>query len=125
MLRRGSWKLVHSPADPDQLYDLATDPLERSNRADDPAAADVLADLRAEVGRRWDLERIDREVRTSQQRRRTVVDALVRGAVTAWDYAPPYDAARRYIRNHTDLGDLEAGARYPAVRRPTVSRPEP
>ena len=49
MLRRGSWKLVHSPADPDQLYDLATDPLERHNRVADPEAADVLADLRAEV----------------------------------------------------------------------------
>jgi choline-sulfatase len=125
MVRRGSWKLVHSPADPDQLYDLATDPLERTNRVDDPAAADVLADLRAEVARRWDLERIDREVRESQRRRRTVVDALTRGAVTSWDYAPAYDASRRYIRNHTDLGDLEASARFPSVHPRTQPRPEP
>ena len=116
MLRRGSWKLVHSPADPDQLYDLANDPLERTNRADDPAAAEVLVALRAEVARRWDLERIDREVRESQRRRRTVVDALGRGRHTTWDYAPPYDASRRYIRNHHDLGELEAMARYPSVR---------
>jgi choline-sulfatase len=121
MLRRGSWKIVHSPADPDQLYDLATDPLERTNRAEDPAAADVLAELRTEVARRWDLERVDTEVRESQRRRRTVVDALGRGRRTSWDYAPAYDAARRYIRNHQDLGDLEAGARYPWVRE----RPEP
>jgi choline-sulfatase len=126
MIRRGSWKLVHSPADPDQLYDLATDPLERANRAEDPTAADVLADLRAGVARRWDLERIDRDVRESQRRRRTVVDALGRGVVTSWDYAPPYDASRRYIRNHTDLGALEASARYPAVaRRPAEEKPEP
>ena len=26
MIRRGRWKFVHSPADPDQLYDLAADP---------------------------------------------------------------------------------------------------
>jgi len=126
MIRRGSWKLVHSPSDPDQLYDLATDPLERANRAEDPTAADVLADLRAGVARRWDLERIDRDVRESQRRRRTVVDALGRGVVTSWDYAPPYDASRRYIRNHTDLGALEASARYPAVaRRPAEEKPEP
>ena len=71
-------------------------------------------------------ELIDREVRASQRRRRTVVDALGRGAVTSWDYAPPYDAARRYIRNHTALGELEAGARYPSVApRPTEASPEP
>jgi choline-sulfatase len=124
MLRRGSWKLVRSPADPDQLYDLATDPLERTNRVGDPAAADVLTELRAEVARRWDLDRIDSEVRESQRRRRTVVDALARGARAHWDYAPSYDASRRYIRNHMDLGDLEAGARYPSVRE-QPERPEP
>jgi len=125
MLRRGWWKLVHSPVDPDQLYDLATDPLERINRAGDPAAAEVLAGLRAEVARRWDLERIDGEVRESQRRRRTVVDALVRGRTTAWDYAPPYDASRRYIRNHLDLAELEAQARYPAPRPTPELEPEP
>ncbi|HEX4686412.1 MAG TPA: choline-sulfatase [Nocardioides sp.] len=125
MLRRGPWKLVHSPVDPDQLYDLATDPLERINRAGDPAAAEVLAGLRAEVARRWDLERIDGEVRESQRRRRTVVDALVRGRTTAWDYVPPYDASRLYIRNHLDLAELEAQARYPAPRPTPELEPEP
>ena len=98
---------------PDQLFELTTDPLERDNRAEDPAAAEVLAELRAEVAARWDLERIDREVHESQRRRRTVVEALAHGRGPSWDYAPPYDAAHRYIRNHTDLGDLEAMARYP------------
>jgi choline-sulfatase len=121
MLRRGSWKLVHSPADPDQLYDLASDPLERTNRVEDPAAAEVLSELRAEVAKRWDLERIDAEVRRSQRRRRTVVEALGRGRPEPWDYAPPYDASRRYVRNHMELGDLESRARYPAVE----TRPEP
>jgi choline-sulfatase len=129
MYRRGAWKLIHSPVDPDQLYDVATDPLERCNRAGDPEVADVLADLRAEVAARWDLERIDREVRESQRRRRIVGDALGRGRETSWDYAPSYDAARRYIRNHMDLGDLEAMARYPSLRRASEaqdeSRPEP
>jgi choline-sulfatase len=124
MVRRGTWKLVHSPADPDQLYDLASDPLERTNRVDDPAAAEILAELRAEVDRRWDLDRVDCEVRRSQRRRHAVVDALARGQHTSWDYAPPYDAGRRYIRNHQDLGDLEAMARYPAVReRPERAEP--
>jgi choline-sulfatase len=116
MYRRGPWKLIHSPVDPDQLFDLSTDPLERVNRAADPAAADVLAELRAAVADRWDLEQVDREVRESQRRRRVVGEALTHGRAPDWDYAPPYDASRRYIRNHTDLGDLEATARYPSVR---------
>jgi choline-sulfatase len=125
MYRRGPWKLIHSPVDPDQLFDLSTDPLERDNRADDPAAAEVLAGLRAEVAARWDLERIDREVRESQRQRRIVAEALTRGRQPVWDYAPPYDAGHRYIRNHTDLADLEAMARYPAVRGHAEPKPEP
>jgi choline-sulfatase len=125
MYRRGSWKLIHSPVDPDQLFDLSTDPLERHNRADDPAAAEVLAELRAAVAERWDLEQIDREVHASQRRRRIVGEALTHGRPPDWDYAPPYDAARRYIRNHTDLGELEAVARYPSVRSDADARPEP
>jgi arylsulfatase A-like enzyme len=44
MVRDGSWKLsVALDREPRELLlvDLATDPLERVNRADDPAAADV------------------------------------------------------------------------------------
>jgi choline-sulfatase len=123
MYRRGSRNLIHSPVDPHQLFDLSTDPLERDNRADDPDVAHVLAELRAEVAKRWDLERIDAEVHESQRRRRVVGDALTRGREHVWDYAPPYDAGHRYIRNHTDLGDLEAMARYPSVRARQQPKP--
>ncbi|MGC4112164.1 MAG: choline-sulfatase [Nocardioides sp.] len=125
MYRKGTWKLIHSPVDPDQLFDLATDPLERTNRVDDPTAQAILSELRAEVAALWDLDRIDAEVRESQRRRRVVGDAHRHGRPPEWDYAPPYDAARRYIRNHMDLGDLEAVARYPAVRGAAEDRPEP
>ena len=39
MIRRGPFKFIHSPPDPDQLYDLAADPGERANLAVDPAHA--------------------------------------------------------------------------------------
>ena len=60
MIRRGRCKFIHSPADPDQLYDLARDPGERDNLADDPAHAALVAEFRAEVAKRWDLRRTGR-----------------------------------------------------------------
>jgi choline-sulfatase len=119
MVRRGDFKLIHSPADPDQLFDLSVDPLERKNLSQEPAHSDLLADLKTDVAQRWDLSKIDREVRDSQQRRIAVMKALGNGVQAPWDFVPPYEASRRYIRNHTDIGALETMARYPPVARST------
>jgi choline-sulfatase len=117
MIRRGRHKFIHSPADPDQLFDLAADPHERANLAGDPASADLVAEFRREITARWDLAALDREVRQSQQRRLAVTRALGTGLQTPWDFTPAYDASRRYIRNHMDLADLEEMARFPPVQR--------
>jgi choline-sulfatase len=116
MIRRGNCKFISSPADPDQLFDLESDPHERVNLADDPASAELAARFRQDAAARWDLAAVDHEVRLSQQRRLAVTRALGTGAQTPWDFSPPYDAARRYIRNHMDLGELERMARFPPVR---------
>ena len=118
MIRRGPHKFVHSPADPDQLYDLAADPHERVNLAGEAAFAGLAGQFRREVAGRWDLAELDREVRCSQRRRIAVSAALATGSQTSWDYAPPYDASRRYIRRHMDLADLERMARYPQPGHP-------
>jgi choline-sulfatase len=118
MIRRGAYKFIHSPVDPDQLFDLNRDPLERDNLADDPSCAAVIADCRAEVGKRWDLAELDGRIRNSQRRRRLVDAALRRGKIQAWDFQPFQKASRQYVRNSMDLDDLEAMARFPpAVRR--------
>jgi choline-sulfatase len=118
MIRRGPYKFIHSPADPDQLFDLSRDPGERLNLADDPARAAAAADFRAEVGRRWDLAELDARVRLSQRRRRVVDAALSKGKVHAWDFQPFRNASKQYVRNSMDLDDLEAMARFPPVARP-------
>jgi len=117
MIRRGPHKFIHSPADPDQLFDLRSDPHERASLAGDPASAGLAGQFRREVAARWDLTTLDREVRQSQQRRIAVNDALRTGTQAPWDFTPAYDAARRYIRNHSDLADFEAMARFPPVER--------
>jgi choline-sulfatase len=117
MIRRGPHKFIHSPADPDQLFDLASDPHERANLADDPAFTGLAGQFRREVAARWDLTTLDREVRLSQRRRIAVSAALRTGTPAAWDFTPAYGASRRYIRNHMDLGDIERLARYPPPER--------
>jgi choline-sulfatase len=113
MIRRGSLKFVHCPADPDQLYDLASDPHERLNLATDPAQAAIVADFRAEIGQRWDMQRFHDEVLRDQARRRLVDGALRKGNYTPWDYTPKRDGAGEYMRNHLDLNDVERNARWP------------
>lgn len=49
MLRKGRWKLIHYVGFEPELFDLQDDPEELNNRAADPAAADILADLTARL----------------------------------------------------------------------------
>jgi choline-sulfatase len=117
MIRRGRYKFVYSPVDPDQLYDLAADPDERVNLAADAkagsAAATRVAGFRAEVARRWTLNSIHADVLASQQRRHMVYAALRSGRYTPWDFQPRRDASRQYVRNDQELNDIEAMARFP------------
>ena len=113
MIKRGRYKFVHSPVDPDQLYDLTDDPHEINNLAADPQHAGRVQELRAEVGRRWDLPSLHAAVLASQQRRHLVDHALRSGRYTPWDFQPIRDASKLYVRNDQELGDLEAMARFP------------
>jgi choline-sulfatase len=116
MIKRGRYKFVHSPADPDQLYDLDSDPDEIHNLASQSEHAARLESLRAEVQQRWDLPAIHAAVVASQQRRHLVNQALRRGRYQSWDFQPVRDASRLYVRNDQDLGDLEAMARFPPFK---------
>jgi len=116
MIKRGRYKFVHSPVDPDQLYDLLEDPDEVRNLARSPQHAARVQDLRAEVANRWDMRALHAEVVASQQRRHLVNEALRMGRYTPWDFQPIRDASRLYVRNDQDLGDLETMARFPAYR---------
>jgi choline-sulfatase len=115
MIRRSRYKFVHSPVDPDQLYDVVADPQERVNQATQSAEAKTVAALREEVSRRWDLSAVHRSVLASQQRRHLVYASLRQGRYRPWDFQPLRDASRSYIRNDQELNDLERMARFPPL----------
>ena len=118
MIRRGRFKFVHSPVDPDQLFDLVADRDEVANLAEQPALASLVATFRTEVAQRWDLPALHAAVLASQQRRHFVYSALRQGRFTAWDFQPIRDATRSYTRNDQELNDLEAMARFPRLADP-------
>ncbi len=113
MMRRGSHKYIHSPADPDQLFDLRNDPRELDNLANTPAAAKHVAAFRMERVARWDLDALHQQVLASQRRRRVHCAPTTQGRIRSWDWQPFQDASQRYMRNHLELDALEAAARFP------------
>ncbi len=115
MIRRGPWKYVCSRPDPEQLYDLAADPLEKTNLATTEAHRPTLEAFRREAAQRWDIDRLTGEVIASQRRRRLVHAALSQGRHQSWDHQPLNDASRAYMRNHLVLDDLEFRSRLPRV----------
>jgi choline-sulfatase len=113
MIRRGNLKYVHCPADPDQLYDLATDPHELHNLASELAWTAMVNELHAEVAKRWHMPALSAAVLQDQARRRLIDTANRQGFFTPWDYTPRRDSSMEYMRNHLDLNEVERTARWP------------
>jgi choline-sulfatase len=112
-VREGRWKLNRCVLDPDQLYDLENDPHELHNLADDETYTKIHRELTRKAAKRWNLEKLDADVRASQQRRLVVYEALRMGKYTPWEYQPHRDASSRFMRNHMDLNVLEDQNRFP------------
>ena len=93
MLQRGrvrhrtNWSIAHPNS-------VVNSPGEFTNLAGDPAAAGVQEYMTAVLLRRWDLRRIDREVRASQRRRQLVREAAATGAGTRLSLPPTASIAR-------------------------------
>lgn len=113
MIRRGSWKYIHSFSEAPQLFNLAEDPHERVNLASHAHYQDQAHSFASEVRSRWDLDALHKQMLASQQKRLFLTRIAGRDAIPKWDYQPFQAASERYIRNHQTLDEQEAFARYP------------
>jgi choline-sulfatase len=118
MIRRGRFKFIACPGDPDQLFDLDADPEERENLAASMAHEDVRRRFRAEAERRWDFDALRLEVTQSQRARLMLFEALKRGTHFPWDFQPLRDASEQYTRNHMDVTARDQLSRFPPAPEP-------
>ncbi len=119
MIRRGSYKYITCPTDPEQLFNLQEDPDELNNLANQ--VSETLEDFRIEAAEYWDAEAVKKMVIKEQQRRRAVHTALRVGRYQGWDFNPARDASEEYTRSHMDLTCFDITSRFP---RPPVFKPK-
>ena len=112
-IRQGRYKFIHCELDPPLLFDLASDPLERTNLAEVEVHRPLVDAFTDAMRARWDMEAFDSAVRESQARRWVVYPALRNGAYYPWDFQPLRQASERYMRNHMNLDVLEESKRFP------------
>jgi choline-sulfatase len=112
MLRRGPWKFIHSPVDPDQLFNLVDDPEELNNLATKHPLAET---MRQEVEAKFDIPRVHAAVLESQQARLMMFEAMKNGSLFPWDFQPLRKASEQYTRNHMSVTDRDLQSRFPAA----------
>jgi len=106
MIRRGPWKYITCPADPDQLYNLKTDPKELVNLAQlgkqqiqqSTGGLEIsvtLDSFRKEAAARWDFKKLTADILLSQRQRRFAWSALKKGKFTSWDFDPVDDGREK------------------------------
>jgi choline-sulfatase len=117
MLRQGRWKFIHSEPDPDQLFDLKSDPRELRNLAGEREHQERVASFRSILEARFDAAATKREVMESQAARHMLFAALKKGNYFPWDFQPLRDASEQYTRNHMDVTERDLQSRFPKAPR--------
>ncbi len=84
MIRRGAYKLNFIPGYEPELFNLEQDPGEWKDLAQDPASAEVKADLLQRVLEGWDPEACDERRYQSEERRLAILKALEGGPSLGW-----------------------------------------
>jgi choline-sulfatase len=115
MIRRGDYKYIYCPSDAPMLFNIASDPRETTNLADDPDHIELAQQFAAEIAAGWDMDTIRHDVIAKQKQRQAVYQAMQSGKRADWDYNPPRHASEEYVRNHMDWTEAAAKTRFPPL----------
>ena len=78
MVRNGRYKFNYSLGDPPELYNIAEDPGEFRNLANDEAYQSICQEFETQLLAEWDPIEIEKQVRASQKAR-ILVDQVTQG----------------------------------------------
>ena len=90
MIRWQHYKYVYIHGHAGQLFDLNADPGEWDNLIGDPAYADLEAELKSRLFKRFDPDETERAMMESY-RRRVLIDRAMKANKTHWDVEPRFD----------------------------------
>lgn len=99
MVKQGDYKYVYCRADPTLLFDLANDPAEQNNLADDPNHQERVKSFQKLVDAKWNLDELEKNVNCSHQRRIAIYETFEKGNAPVWDYAVDNDPFKVYQRS--------------------------
>lgn len=117
MIRRDEYKFIYSEGDPPLLYNLKVDPDEMNNLTGKAEYALLLEEFENEAAQRWDIDKIKSDIIAKQKQRHALYNALEKGKVTHWDYNPPRDASKEYVRTHMDWKFATERTRVPPFKK--------
>lgn len=122
MVRKANLKYIHCRTDPPLMFDLANDPLELNNIAATSLQAPAMKKL---VDERWNEEQLEKDTIASQKARLFVQEAMKHGEFPSWDYTPPFDASRAFVRGAIDPSTTatKARRRFPFVETTKPQNP--
>jgi choline-sulfatase len=98
MVKKDKLKYISSGIDPEQMFDLATDPEELVNLIGNPDYADEYKQLSALAKQKWDMEALSENIKLSQTRRLFLRQALRMGETPDWDYVAPDQTVEHCLR---------------------------
>ena len=104
------------------MFDLNSDPNETNNIAEASEYASVALEMKSEIDKRWQYDKLEKDILQSQKRRLFVQETLLKGKWTGWDHQPFVDATRSYVRGAIDPNTTATKARK---RFPFVETIEP
>jgi len=102
--RHGRYKYVYVHDYAPLLFDMEADPHELRDLAGKPEFASVETAMRETILRGWDPGAQTQAILQSQQERLFISEAMRKGARTAWDFQPFFDATLMYSRRHWRRG---------------------
>ena len=89
---------IYCPGDSPVIFDMEKDPEELENLAGSSEVVDIEAAFVQEIESKWDIADLTERIITSQKQRRLILEALLSGEPSPWDYQPVIDAYNSDLR---------------------------